>query len=505
VARTIAAYHAHLSPVIPYEEQWVATQDAPGPLAVPAQDFGERLVKTLHTPHSVCGDTLSDWVHRLARWQPTQARMWRNDALAAAWTTIHLAQLRAGEVVHPPAGLDLARVSWLLAPSSTPRHYTLRQRGLELHIDQEEPPPAAPGLEAPGSLFTTLRATAPYIQVQQVEAEGAGSTAPWQALDRAIPLPAEGWCKLRTDQQELTIDSIVRPQWAESIGRDAYGLFVDVRLAGVVQRLRWIVPGEFTMGSPEDEAERFDVETPHQVILSQGFWLADTTCTQALWQAVMGENPSRFRGEDRPVDTVSWEKVQAFLTRCNAMAPELALRLPTEAEWEYACRAGTTTPFWFGEQITPEQVNYDGNYPYAGGKKGLYREETVPVKELPCNGWGLYQMHGNVWEWCQDRYAKYPAGPVIDPMGPGWGVRRVLRGGSWFSYGWNVRSAQRGAFGPGYRNDDAGFRLARGQVHRQVAPGAPGRSRGSRAGQTERSAVGQARRTRRGSRRKGTA
>ena len=116
-------------------------------------------------------------------------------------------------------------------------------------------------------------------------------------------------------------------------------------------------------------------------------------------------------------------------------------RLPTEAEWEYACRAGTNTPFSFGDNITPEQVNYDGNYPYADGKKGLYREKTVPVKSLPANAWGLYEMHGNVWEWCQDWYGDYPAEPVTNPEGSQAGVERVVRGGSWdFSTRWSARA-----------------------------------------------------------------
>ena len=114
---------------------------------------------------------------------------------------------------------------------------------------------------------------------------------------------------------------------------------------------------------------------------------------------------------------MSWHEVQSFIKRLNKLAPDGGFRLPTEAEWEYACRAGTTTAFWFGDQITPEQVNYNGNYPYAGERKGKYRNETVDVKALPCNGWGLYQMHGNVLEWCQDWYGAYPSDTVEDPVG----------------------------------------------------------------------------------------
>jgi formylglycine-generating enzyme len=220
------------------------------------------------------------------------------------------------------------------------------------------------------------------------------------------------------------------------------------------------------MGSPADEPERWDGEGPqHEVTISQGFWLGETPVTQALWEAVMGENPSGFKGPERPVENVSWDDTQEFLQRINSERDDLGLRLPSEAEWEYACRAGTTTPFSFGDNITPEQVNYNGEYPYPGGSKGLNRGETVEVKALPANPWGLYQMHGNVWEWCRDWYGKYPAGPVTDPQGPPEGAYRVLRGGSWIYYAGWCRSAYRYWLEPDYR-DYSGFRLARGRKAR---------------------------------------
>jgi len=232
---------------------------------------------------------------------------------------------------------------------------------------------------------------------------------------------------------------------------------------GLQQIFRWIEPGSFLMGSSADEAERFDDEIQHEVTLSQGFWLADSTVTQALWEAVMGNNPSGFKGQSRPVEQISWQDTQQFIVKINAMQPALQLCLPNEAQWEYACRAGTNTPFYFGENITPQQVNYDGTEPYNKGKIGQYRKETVEVKSLPANDWGLYEMHGNVWEWCQDDWqAQLSVESVIDPVGPESGVRRVLRGGSWFGGGGGVRSAGRGDYSPGYRNFITGFRLARG-------------------------------------------
>ncbi len=269
-----------------------------------------------------------------------------------------------------------------------------------------------------------------------------------------------------TAQPNLILPPEFPVPWASDWGEDTYGLWMAFRYRGVRQCLRWIEPGEFMMGSPASEAERLDDETQHHVILTEGFWLADTACTQALWQAVMGDNPSSFKGEERPVKRVSWDDVQRFIERLNPLAPDGGFRLPTEAEWEYACRAGTTTPFWFGDQITPEQVNYDSNYPYAGGSKGKYRNETVGVKALPCNGWGLYQMHGNVWEWCQDGYDPYPSATVVDPVGSAEGAERVRRGGGWFGDGGYVRSARRDRCDPASRFASIGFRLARGQVVR---------------------------------------
>ncbi len=221
------------------------------------------------------------------------------------------------------------------------------------------------------------------------------------------------------------------PVWAIAYGQDNFGFWADFQVEEVLQRMRWIPAGQFLMGSPASEKERFSSEQPHEVTLSQGYWLADTACTQALWQAVVGANPANFKEDiQNPVEQVSWEDVQDFLKKLNTLIPQLKAKLPSEAQWEYACRAGTSTPFSFGENITPEQVNYDGGFPYADGKKGEDRKKTVPVKALPANQWGLYQMHGNVWEWCQDGYGDYPAEPVQDPSGAEQ-EDRVVRGGSW--------------------------------------------------------------------------
>ena len=231
------------------------------------------------------------------------------------------------------------------------------------------------------------------------------------------------------------------------------------------------------MGSPADEKDRepwAGKETQHLVTLSHGFWLADTACTQALWEAVMGDNPAYFNDNPQnPVETVSWLDIQIFLQRLNQQYPDLQAQLPSEAQWEYACRAGTTTPFSFGDTITPEQVNYDGTQPYAGAKKGEFRDKTVSVKTLAKNPWGLYEMHGNVWEWCVDEWSEQlGTEPVLDPVNTrlqpdededeGEGVQRVLRGGSWIYGGWNCRSAARNRRTADSRNGRFGFRLSLG-------------------------------------------
>jgi formylglycine-generating enzyme required for sulfatase activity len=179
--------------------------------------------------------------------------------------------------------------------------------------------------------------------------------------------------------------------------------------------------------------------------------------TQGQWQAVMGGNPSRFPDrDDHPVEAVSWSDSQAFCTRLG-QAEGRAYRLPTEAEWEHACRAGTATPFHFGAALTTDQANYNGVSGTHG--QGLQRERTTPVGSFPPNAWGLYDMHGNVWEWCADWYAAYPGGDCVDPVGPSDGSKRVVRGGSWLGSARLCRSACRTKFTPASSFGYIGCRL----------------------------------------------
>jgi formylglycine-generating enzyme required for sulfatase activity len=180
----------------------------------------------------------------------------------------------------------------------------------------------------------------------------------------------------------------------------------------------WIPPGSFMMGSPKGEKGRAANETQHKVTLTKGFFMGVYTVTQEQWKEVMGNNPSFFRGKKNlPVENVTWNDCQEFVKKLREKDKK-AYRLPTEAEWEYACRAGTTTPFYFGETISTDQANYDGNSVYGNGKKGIYRGKTTPVGSFPPNAFGLYDMHGNLWQWCQDWGGEYPQKDVLDPQGP---------------------------------------------------------------------------------------
>jgi formylglycine-generating enzyme required for sulfatase activity len=282
------------------------------------------------------------------------------------------------------------------------------------------------------------------------------------------------------------------PEFATEWAEDAHGVYVAFRIDDVTQRLRWIPAGAFRMGSPDDEPGRWSAEGPqHSVYIPRGFWLFDTPCTQALWEAVMGGNPSRFKSPDRPVEQVSWDDVHAFLARINARIPGLELVLPSEAQWEHACRAGTETALYTG----PIHIQGERNAPaldsiawYGGNSgEGFELEEgwdssdwqetqypskksgTHPVGQKQPNGWGLYDMLGNVWEWVQDHWHdSYKGAPTdgaawLDPhVSPG--ADRVIRGGSWGDRALDCHSASRFRSEPGDRYDFLGLRPARAQV-----------------------------------------
>jgi formylglycine-generating enzyme required for sulfatase activity len=248
---------------------------------------------------------------------------------------------------------------------------------------------------------------------------------------------------------------------------------------GLPLRLMQIPAGTFHMGSPDDELERDDSEGPqHEVTVSE-FFMAKYPVTQAQWRVVAGmaavnrelkADPSRFKGDKRPVEQVSWDDAVEFCDRLTAHT-QRQYRLPSEAEWEYACRAGTTTPFHFGETITTEVANYQGtdneeygwSGSYGAGPKGEYREETTSVDHFGiANAFGLCDMHGNVWEWCADHWHENYEGALTDDSAwieGGDSSRRVIRGGSWNDPPRLCRSAYRNGYSPDYTSDNLGFRV----------------------------------------------
>lgn len=223
---------------------------------------------------------------------------------------------------------------------------------------------------------------------------------------------------------------------------------------------RYIEAGTFMMGSPSQEVGREENEVQHKVTISKSYFIGKYEVTQAEWGAVMGNKLIRFNDcSNCPVEKISWEDAQEFIRKLNANVLQGNYRLPTEAEWEYAVRAGTATAFFGGNNVTTEQVNYDGNYPYDGNSKGKYLRKTTPVGSYDPNAWGLYDMHGNVWEWCSDWYGAYSDGIVTDPKGVSSGVYRVYRGGSWLSTAGACRSANRNYGSPEGNRNLVGLRL----------------------------------------------
>ena len=301
--------------------------------------------------------------------------------------------------------------------------------------------------------------------------EGLSASIEWLGEELTIPWNDE---KSSLSFFVFSIDMVRgKWKWQEPFGEDEYGLFCDLAIKGITQRFRWIEPGSFMMGSPQDEAGREPhellegSEEQHEVTITEGYWIADTTVTQALWQAVMENNPSYHTTEQTgldsvehlPVEEVSWDDTQLFIQKLIDLYPDLAFGLPSEAEWEYACRAGRSDPFNFDGELTLDKVNYSGIFDEEGwDKQALQR--TAEVKSYPANAWGLYEMHGNVWEWCQDYWeGNLGTKAAIDPLTVDQASFRVLRGGGWDGDGRLVRSAIRDGNLPDDRSYNIGLRL----------------------------------------------
>lgn len=431
-----------------------------------------------------------------------------------------------------------ARHARALFDAHTPAGRALQQAWGATHTPDELPPSPDPALLARGRgrspgrpKSVALRQTGEAIEVVwlagpvRVRQGGAPLASLWAGELLLVPSgpqvpatpvkftaptriavgPVTSRLELRTDRSTLVLEPLNKPSWARAIGRDRFGLWAELLFKtgeadpGVPYRMRWIPPGRFIMGSPTDEPGRFDWEgPPHMVVITRGYWLGETPVTQALWQAVASGNPSEFRTPDRPVENVTWTECQdTFIARLNrvfASDREETFRLPTEAEWEYACRAGTTEATFAGPiQIRGENdaavldtiAWYGGNsgtdfdLPSGRDSSGWPNKQhphikagTRPVARKSPNPWGLFDMLGNVLEWCSDWYDNryYSRGgenrvgaAYQDPRGPATGGSRVIRGGSWLDGAGRVRAACRRANRPSHRGAYLGLRLARGQ------------------------------------------
>jgi formylglycine-generating enzyme required for sulfatase activity/tRNA A-37 threonylcarbamoyl transferase component Bud32 len=302
-----------------------------------------------------------------------------------------------------------------------------------------------------------------FSEVNEILPQGGAYSMPAEK-ETVLEIKAEGHRSrketLRFKANEKRISKIVLEQISAPVKGKSF-ILESSRLPMI-----WVNQGTFQMGSPSGEivkgkaigreAGRDKDEASHTVTLTKGFWLGRHEVTQGQWERVMGSNPSEFKGADRPVEKVSWNDAVAFckkLTgtemRAGRLPAGMAYQLPTEAQWEYACRAGTMTTFSFGESLTSEQANISGG-----------PGETTPVGKYPANPWGFHDMHGNVWEWCADRYGDYPSGVVRDPVGSAIGSHRVSRGGSWHYPALTARCANRESDGSGYSFNMLGFRLS---------------------------------------------
>lgn len=421
---------------------------------------------------------------KVAAWfDRVDARMYKAPAdpelaksMISAWRVLNA----EGGPKEPPNWASPALLA-ALEPAGELRHFEIWQRGSEIVLS---PKGQFPG----GSLLGEIRSSSKHLHVQKIsglEAESFGCEL--GAGGNSFKLESfPNTLRLVSNLEAVELEAEPRPDWASAAGRDRYGLWADLEVGGVTQRMRYVRPGRFLMGSPETEQGRLESEGPqHMVTFTEGFWLADTQCTQIFWQAVMRSNPSRFKSPRRPVEQVSWQDVHAFLQRLNVNNVLLNARLPNEAQWEYACRAGTTTSTYTGEleildfnhvQMLDGIAWYGGNsgngfelehgyasrmtYWPSNSQKAGSRE----VASKRCNAWGLYDMLGNVWEWCSDYWGSYEAGGSTDPGGPQLGSERVSRGGSWYNVARDIRAAFRFRNEPGFRDGRLGFRFSLGQL-----------------------------------------
>ncbi|MFZ4083118.1 MAG: formylglycine-generating enzyme family protein, partial [Pirellula sp.] len=349
-----------------------------------------------------------------------------------------------------------------------------------------------------------------YEFLRSVDLDATGESTPEEEFSE-LDVNAYKSIRVVSDQEGYQFDRLEKPLWAVDFGSDRYGLYATFEVKPVRQRMRWIPPGRFFMGSPEGKDYGRGNEGPqHEVIITHGYWMFDTPCTQGLWTALMGDNPSYFPDPERPVEEVRWEDAVGFAKKLNERLAKdypsnakglvdgwdrLQFRLPTEAEWENACRAGTTGDTYAGDldlksrdqtkaEILDSIAWYAGNSGHAYDLEksmemtwllDLQAEEkrggTRKVAQKAPNAWGLYDMLGNVWEWCSDSFGYYKAHGKdsktevidfeyqVDPTGSTGSSKRIIRGGSWNEPAKNIRATCRDSEYPHESDLDIGFRL----------------------------------------------
>jgi formylglycine-generating enzyme required for sulfatase activity len=517
VVKLLERFHGHLAPNILAEERVACGAQVEESLNQFAGHALGLLDRGSH--HDNLPAAEAAYLQRLEARLPAEA--WKHDQFAVLWGAAH--RMRDGFAKPLPDGLDISQVVCVLEEVPAPAWWQLCQRGTALHLV-----PKSEQAVPTGSPLAEFRLRLPQVELRWTDRDGkrqqeelrAGASIEVPLLtepsgvahlkvsgdlgDAEVVLaPHPPWAdRFWRDGSGLWVETTVRrfewkvedakpssvrrrkpklsivpqdlvtrllwPTWAKRLDKDEHGLFAEVELADkVVTRLRWIPPGRFLMGAPVAENGRDDEKGPqHWVKLSMGYWLADAPCTQAEWQAVMGTTRSHFKGApDLPAEQVNWKDCLAFCTRLQARFPGLQARLPSEAEWEYACRAGTASAFNDGSACTEPQ----GKDP-ALAKLGYYDNNSEGKTHVVCclapNQWGLHDMHGNVWEWCQDGhggwYGDHAADEQEDPVREG-GHQRVIRGGSWINRAGFCRSACRSGRQPSVRIHSLGFRLASGQ------------------------------------------
>jgi formylglycine-generating enzyme required for sulfatase activity len=299
-----------------------------------------------------------------------------------------------------------------------------------------------------------------YVNLSLIETEGRGAGVKKEVLERYRMTEEELFKKAGTLAGLITGGKKAPAKASPKTAKARRKVTRPKKIRNSVGMAFVLIPaGTFTMGSPPDEPGRADDEVQHRRRISRSFYMQTTEVTQEQWKRVMGNNPSHFKdcGEDCPVETVSWFEAQDFVDRLNKIEGTKKYRLPTEAEWEYACRAGTSTPFNTGRCISTDQANFDGSKPLSGCPEGVSRGRTVEVDRFRPNAWGLYGMHGNVWEWCRDWKEPYPGDLQQRPLTKA----RVLRGGSFLDSARNLRSARRFEYVPDYGDADIGFRVVK--------------------------------------------